>query len=98
MEEVAAIIQSKPLAQARAADPDAKAAWKTFTKISRNEEPRGAIAAWTADQLMLGHRVSATRTLNRLARQRRLPGDGFPPKSQRKFVRTLLTFLGRRGY
>jgi hypothetical protein len=77
---------------------DAKAAWKTFTRISRNEEPRGAIAAWTADQLMLGHRASATRTLNRLARQRRLPGDGFPPKSQRKFVRTLLTFLGRRGY
>jgi hypothetical protein len=77
---------------------DAKAAWKTFTKISRNEEPRGAIAAWTADQLMLGHRSSATRTLHRLARQGRLPGDGFPPKSQQKFVRTLLAFLGKRGY
>jgi hypothetical protein len=47
---------------------------------------------------MLGHRSSATRTLHRLARQGRLPGDGFPPKSQQKFVRTLLAFLGKRGY
>ena len=77
---------------------DARAAWKTFTKISRNEEPRGAIAAWTADQLMLGHKRYATRTLNRLARQGRLPGDGFAPKSQRKFVRNLLRFLAKRGY
>ena len=77
---------------------DAKAAWKTFTKISRNEEPRGAIAAWTADQLMLGHKRYATRTLNRLVRRHRLPGDGFAPKSQRKFVRNLLRFLAKRGY
>jgi hypothetical protein len=77
---------------------DARAAWKTFTKISRNEEPRGAIAAWTADQLMLGHRRYAKRTLNRLARQGRLPSDGFAPKSQRTFVRDLLRFLARRGY
>jgi hypothetical protein len=77
---------------------DAKAAWKTFTRISRNEEPRGAIAAWAADQLMLGHKRYATRTLNRLARQGRLPGDGFAPKSQRKFVRDLLRFLAKRGY
>ena len=77
---------------------DAKTAWKTFTKIGRQEEPRGAIAAWTADQLMLGNRKAATRTLYRLAGQGRLPGDGFPPKSQRKFVRQLLRFLARRGY
>jgi hypothetical protein len=77
---------------------DARSAWTTFTKISRSEEPRGAIAAWTADQLMLGHRSYAKRTLNRLARQGRLPGDGFPPKSQRKYVRDLLRFLARRGY
>ena len=77
---------------------DAKVAWKTFMKISRNQEPRGAIAAWTADQLMLGHRRYAVRTLNRLARQGRLPGDGFSPKSPRKFVRTLLKFLDKRGY
>ena len=76
---------------------DAKAAWKTFT-LSHNEEPRGAIAAWAADQLMLGHKRYATRTLNRLARHGRLPGDGFPPKSQLKFVRNLLRFLAKRGY
>jgi hypothetical protein len=77
---------------------DAKAAWKTFIKISRNEEPRGAIAAWAADQLMLGHKRHATRTLNHLARHGRLPSDGFPPKSPRKFVRRLLRFLAKHGY
>ena len=77
---------------------DAKRAWTTFTKISRSEEPRGAIAAWTADQLMLGHRAYAKRTLNRLVRQGRLPSDGFAPKSQRTFVRNLLRFLAKRGY
>ena len=78
--------------------PTPSARGSTFTKISRSDEPRGAIAAWTADQLMLGHRAYARRTLNRLARQGRLPSDGFPPKSQRKFVRNLLRFLAKRGY
>jgi hypothetical protein len=77
---------------------DAKAAWKTFNKQGRQDEPRGAIAAWAADQLMLGHKASARRTLRRLARQGRLPGGGFPPKSQRKFVHNLLRFLAKRGY
>jgi hypothetical protein len=47
---------------------------------------------------MLGHKASAKRTLRRLARRGRLPSDGFPPKSQRKFVQKLLRFLARRGY
>jgi hypothetical protein len=75
---------------------DAKANWRLFQKAGRQDEPRGAIAAWTADQLMLGHRASARRTLNRLARAGRLHGSF--PTSQRKFVRNLLRFLAKRGY
>jgi hypothetical protein len=75
---------------------DAKANWHYFRKAGRQGEPRGAIAAWTADQFMLGHKDYARRTLNRLARQGRLHGEF--PKSQGKFVRNLLRFLGKRGY
>jgi hypothetical protein len=75
---------------------DAKANWGYFRKASKQGEPRGAIAAWTADQYMLGHKASARRTLRRLARQGRLNGEF--PKSQDKFVHNLLVFLGKRGY
>jgi hypothetical protein len=75
---------------------DAKANWHYFRKAGRLGEPRGAIAAWVADQYMLGHRASARRTLRRLARRGRLPGEF--PKSQRKFVHNLLVFLAKRGY
>lgn len=76
---------------------DARANWRYFQKARRQNEPRGAIAAWAADQFMLGHRAYARRTLQRLARSGRLPGL-FAPKSQRAFVRNLLRFLGRHGY
>jgi hypothetical protein len=76
---------------------DARANWRYFKKAARQNEPRGAIAAWVADQFMLGHRSYAKRTLQRLARAKRLPGL-FSPKSQTKFVRNLLSFLGRHGY
>ena len=76
---------------------DAKANWKYFLKARRYNEPRGAIAAWAADEFMLGHRDTARRTLRRLASQGRLPGFQ-PPKRQSAFVSKLLRFLARRGY
>jgi hypothetical protein len=75
---------------------DAAAAWRYFRKNGKLGEPRGAIAAWAADQFLLGRKASTRRTLNRLARQRRLHGEF--PTDQRKFVRTLLKFLAKRGY
>jgi hypothetical protein len=75
---------------------DAKANWRQYRKAGKQGEPRGAIAAWAADEFMLGHRKSARRTLRRLARQGHLHGEF--PKSQRKFVHNLLVFLGKRGY
>jgi hypothetical protein len=75
---------------------DAQANWRYFRKAGRQGEPRGAIAAWAADQYLLGHRAYAKRTLHRLARQGRLHGEF--PKTQSKFVRNLLRFLAKRGY
>lgn len=76
---------------------DARTNWHWFKKAGRKGEPRGAIAAWSADQYLLGHRAYARRTLNRLARARRLPGL-FPPRNEHAFVRDLLRFLARHGY
>jgi hypothetical protein len=76
---------------------DAKANWNHFLEARRYNEPRGAIAAWAADQFMLGHQDTARRTLHRLARQGRLPGFE-PPRRQSAFVSKLLRFLARRGY
>lgn len=75
---------------------DAKANWRYFRKAARQDEPRGAIAAWAADEFMLGRKASTRRTLSRLARAGRLHGSF--PRSQRKFVSNLLKFLARRGY
>jgi hypothetical protein len=76
---------------------DARANWHAFKKARRQNEPRGAIAAWAADQYLLGHRAYARRTLDKLAQHKHLPGQ-FPPRSQGKFVRDLVRFLGRHGY
>jgi hypothetical protein len=75
---------------------DAAAAWRSFRNAGKLGEPRGAIAAWAADRYLLGRKATTRRTLNKLARQGRLHGEF--PKSQRKFVRMLLTFLAKRGY
>jgi hypothetical protein len=75
---------------------DAAAAWRYFRKTGKLGEPRGAIAAWAADRFLLGKKASTRRTLDRLARQRRLRGEF--PTGQRKFVSTLLKFLAKRGY
>ena len=75
---------------------DAKLNWHYFLKAGHQGEPRGAIAAWAADQFMLGHRAYARRTLLRLARTGRLHGEF--PTSQRKFAHNLFVFLGKRGY
>jgi hypothetical protein len=77
---------------------DAKRAWHHYRHALRGNdyEPRGAIAAWAADEYRLGRRASAMRTLRSLARHRQLPGT--LPKSQQSFVRKLDGFLPRTGY
>ena len=77
---------------------DASRAWHFYRRaLTRGDyEPRGAIAAWAADEYRLGKRAAALRTLRGLARHHRLPGTF--PTSQPAFVRKLDGFLRRTGY
>jgi hypothetical protein len=77
---------------------DAARAWRVYRQAYRRREfpPRGAAAAWAADEYRLGKRASALRTLRKLARRHELPGG--PPRSQARFVRVLDAALRRLGY
>jgi hypothetical protein len=77
---------------------DAARAWRVYRAAYTGEEfpPRGAAAAWAADEYRLGKRASALRTLRRLARRGELPGG--PPRSQARFVDQLDAALRKLGY
>jgi hypothetical protein len=76
---------------------DAAGWWRLFTHHKNVGE--GFIAAWAADQELLGHRALVTRRLNAQARQGHLHSDqGSAVPSGRKFVAALLRFLRRHGY
>ena len=77
---------------------DASRAWRVYREAYRRREfpPRGAAAAWAADEYRLGKRASALRRLRTLARRGELPGG--PPRSQARFVRVLDAALLRLGY
>ena len=77
---------------------DAKHAWHWYRRALRGTsyEPRGAIAAWAADEYRLGKRAATLHTLRHLARHGRLPGTA--PISQQGFVGKLDRFLRRAGY
>ena len=74
---------------------DAARAWRLYFKLlrNRNYEPRGAAAAWAANEYRLGKRKT---TLRRLARRGELPG--YPTRRQTRFVTELDGFLRRLGY
>jgi hypothetical protein len=57
----------------------------------------GVIAAWTADEFMLGHRAQATQYLNQQAKAGHLRSLEGPP-SGHAFVVALLKFLAKQGY
>jgi len=77
---------------------DAARAFRLYRRARRSGalEPRGAIAAWAADQYLLGRRAATLRRLRTLAARRALPGD--VPRGQQTFVRRLDRTLRRFGY
>jgi hypothetical protein len=77
---------------------DAARTWRVYREAYRRREfpPRGAAAAWAADEYRLGKRASALRTLRKLANRGELPGG--PPRSQARFVQVLDAALRRLGY
>jgi len=69
-----------------------------FRANRRQGHGLGAIAAWAADEELLGHGALVTRTLNREARLHNLrSAEGFAP-SGRAFVAKLRRFLKKTGY
>lgn len=81
---------------------DATTLWRLYLKVRKAKPPevRGVLAAWVADQLLLGRGAQAWRTLD-AARQR---GELGPDKVEfgeafgRKYVAKLRAFLRRTGY
>jgi len=77
---------------------DAARQWKGFRATRREGLGNGLIAAWAADETLLGHRALVTATLAREARDGHLRSRGHYGPSGTAFVRALLRFLARSGY
>jgi hypothetical protein len=80
---------------------DDKRMWAGFRRArATHDELRGWLAAWAADEFLLGHRAAATSRLNALAASGLLDPSGSVdvPADPRRFVRALVAFLRRHGY
>jgi hypothetical protein len=88
------VTRGLPAALAR----DAARQWRGFRETRRNGLGNGLIAAWAADEELLGHGRLVRATLAREARRGHLRSQGHYGPSGQKFVKALLRFLARHGY
>ena len=83
---------------ARALGADAARQWSAFLANRRRGLGLGFIAAWTADEVLLGRRAAAERRLRGEARAHRLrSGDRLSPSGM-AYIAKLNRFLARDGY
>ncbi len=75
---------------------DAKRWWRIFRANVRQHLGDGALAAWAADEDLLGHRALVSRTLATQNRAGRLRNAGMPGGAA--FIGALERFLARSGY
>jgi hypothetical protein len=76
---------------------DARRWWRMF--IANPSDGEGFIAAWAADQEMLGHAALVDKTLTAQAQQGHLQSDLAPAApTGEEFVQALHLFLRRHGY
>jgi hypothetical protein len=73
---------------------DATALWREAVARKRGRSNQGIMAAWAADQCLLGRSAAAFRTIDRLARTGRVHGE--LPRA--RFEQRLRSFLRRTGY
>jgi hypothetical protein len=73
---------------------DSTALWHEAMSRKRTRSNQGVIAAWAADQCMLGRCKAAFRTIDRLSRTGRIHGE----RTRMAFERRLRRFLTRTGY
>ena len=74
---------------------DANALWREAASRAGRRENCGILAAWAAEESMLGRGREALHTLERLRRQGRLHGSDEPPRA---YLAHLRRFLVRTGY
>jgi hypothetical protein len=77
---------------------DAARQWAAFVANRRQGLGLGFVAAWTADEALLGRRAAAARTLRAEARRHRLRSADHLSPTGTAFIRTLNRFLARNGY
>lgn len=75
---------------------DAAVWWSAFEKNAGQHFGDGLIAAWAADEDLLGHRALVSRTLAAQNRTGRLRNVGLPGGAA--FISALQAFLARNGY
>jgi hypothetical protein len=86
----------------RAVERDAALLWQDYLRVRRNEvrEVRGLLAAWLADQALLGHADQGWRRLEQAHRRGELGRgarvDGY--HAGRGYLAELRSFLRRAGY
>jgi hypothetical protein len=73
---------------------DANALWHAAMNPKRKAGNQGIVAAWAADECMVGHAAVAFKTIDRLSRRGKIHGE----RSRAAFERRLRSFLRRTGY
>ena len=73
---------------------DATALWHEAMSREKTRSNQGVIAAWAADQCMLGRCTQAFTTIDRLSRTGRIHGE----RTRVAYERRLRAFLARTGY
>lgn len=77
---------------------DAKRLWRTYVEHRRTDDVRGVLAAWQADQYLLGREDAGWVELERALKRGELQGpNGFWPTG-RRYLRALRAFLVKTGY
>ena len=79
-------------------EQDAKRLWRTYSSERRDEDVRGVLAAWQADQYLLGREDAGWLELERALKRGDLQGpNGFWPTG-RRYLEALRSFLVKTGY
>jgi hypothetical protein len=73
---------------------DANALWHAAMNPKRKASNQGIVAAWAADECLVGHAKVAFKTIDRLSRSGKIHGE----LSRTRFEQKLRRFLRRTGY
>ena len=73
---------------------DANALWHAAMNPKRKASNQGIVAAWAAEECMVGHAAIAFKTIDRLSRSGKIHGE----RTRGAFERRLRSFLRRTGY